>query len=74
MRQDVILRSAFVEGQGTTGRAARETLVPEGEAGVGFGGRRWRIEYRHVVRGRECAAQLRTHAHGSLSIARSLSP
>ena len=63
VRQEIILRDVLIESNG----AERRTLVRQYTAGVGFRGRGYTIEYRHVARGREYRAQPDAHAYGSLS-------
>ena len=68
VRQDVVLRNVFVEGRPGSGRAERRPFVAQADVGVGY---RWRslgVEYRHVVRGREYAAQPSAHAYGSITL------
>ena len=68
-RQDAVLRSDFIDGRGDSGRAERRGLVGQVEAGVGYRRRRFSVEYRHVVRGREYDAQPGAHPYGSLALA-----
>lgn len=63
VRQEIVLRDVLIESNG----AERRTLVRQYTAGVGFRGRGYTIEYRHVARGREYRAQPDAHAYGSLS-------
>jgi lipid A 3-O-deacylase len=68
VRQDVVLRNVFVEGRAASGQAERRTFVGQAEAGVGYRRRRFGLEYRHVMRGREYSAQPSTHAYGSIAL------
>jgi len=65
-RQDAVLRNVFVDGRGSAAHAVRRTLVGQGEVAVGYRRRSFAIEYRHVIRGREYAAQPSAHAYGSV--------
>jgi len=68
VRQDAVLRNVFVEGRPGSGRAERRLFVAQADVGLGY---RWRtlgLEYRHVVRSREYAAQPSAHAYGSITL------
>jgi hypothetical protein len=68
VRQDWVLRDAFVEGRGARAGAVRRPLVPQGEVGGGYRWRALAVEYRHVVRGRAYRAQPAAHAVGSVRV------
>ena len=68
VRQDAVLRNVFVEGRAGSGRADRRLFVGQAEAAIGYRRRRLGLEYRHVVRGREYAAQPSPHAYGSIAL------
>jgi hypothetical protein len=62
VRQEIVLRDLFIESNG----AERRTLVRQYTGGIGFRGRDFTVEYRHVARGREYRTQPDAHAYGSL--------
>ena len=68
IRQDAVLHSVFVEGLAGSGRADRRLFVSQADAAIGYRRRTLGFEYRHVVRGREYAAQPSPHAYGSISL------
>ena len=67
-RQEIVLRDVFVEGRGSSGRAALRTLVGQFEGALGYRRHRVAFEYRHVVRGRAYDAQPVAHAYGSFAL------
>jgi lipid A 3-O-deacylase len=68
VRQDVVLRNVFVEGRPGSGRAEQRPFVVQADVGVGYRRRTLGLEYRHVVRTREYAAQPSAHAYGSITL------
>lgn len=67
-RAEGVLHNALVEGYtgGQTLGAESRPFVIQYELGIGVRWRAFGMEYRHVGRGREYAAQPNAHAYGSL--------
>jgi len=68
VRQYWVLRDALLEGRGTQAGAARRPLVAQADLGAGYRGRRFAVEYRHMLRSREYRAQPAAQAVGSLRL------
>lgn len=67
-REDVVLRSAFIEGWRRGSAATLRRFVPEGEATVGARWHRLALEYRQVMRGAEYRAEPSPHPYGSFRL------
>ena len=65
-----VLRDVFAEGRGSTAGATRRPFVGEAAVEMGYRQRTFKIEYRHVVRGREYHPQPSSHSYGSLTFTR----
>jgi lipid A 3-O-deacylase len=68
VRQYLVARDRFVEGDADHPGAERLPMVQEVVLGIGARGRRVSFEYRHVLRGREYEAQTDAHAWGSFAL------
>ena len=66
--QDFVAHDAFIEGEGGAPGAVRLPWVGEGFAATGINLRRFAMEYRYVVRGREYQTEPDAHAYGSIVI------
>jgi lipid A 3-O-deacylase len=68
LRQDVVLRDAFIEGWRRGAGAARRQYVGQAELGAGYRWRALSLEYRCVARGREYRAQRTPHSYGVVAV------